>query len=74
MPKCKTCGVGSGEVIGQCHDCWMLPHFVVTPCLLGFEVRMRQGHGERVIGILDFGKVLDLLFRNWKLDYTIELR
>lgn len=48
--------------------------FIVTPCLLGFEVRITEHHSERAIGVMDFSNVLQLLMRNWKLDFTVEVR
>ena len=48
-------------------------HIIITPCMLGFDVKTRSGHFERSRGIMTFHEVLwDLL--NTDTDYTIELR
>ncbi len=51
-----------------------MPQFTITPCLLGFEVRLKEHNSERILGIMAFGDVLSLLLSNWRIDYTVAVK
>lgn len=47
----------------------------ITPCLLGFDVKITESYNQRSIGIFtNFSDVLQFLLKNWKLDFSLELR